>query len=67
MIRGSGKCGLDTDVTTATGVTTQLVEAQAPREYAKGFVRQPRNGAVKVATITDDMRSSAPPLLPPNV
>jgi len=30
MIRGSGKCGLNTDVTTATGVTTQLVEAQAP-------------------------------------
>jgi len=60
MIRGSGKCGLNTDVTTATGVTTQLVEAEAPREYAKGFVRQPRNGAVKVATITDDMRAAAP-------
>jgi len=31
-----------------------------PRQYAKGFVRIPRNGVVPVATITEDMRSAAP-------
>jgi C1A family cysteine protease len=31
-----------------------------PRQYAKGFVRMPRNDVVKVATITDEMRSAAP-------
>jgi len=30
MIRGSGKCGLNTDVTTAQGVSTQLLEAPKP-------------------------------------
>jgi len=61
MVRGSGKCGLNTDVTTATGVSTQLLTApEPPRQYAKGFVRQPRNAVVPVATITESMRSSAP-------
>jgi len=30
MVRGSGKCGLNTDVTTATGVSTQLLTAPEP-------------------------------------
>ena len=29
-------------------------------EYMKGYVRMPRNGVVKVANITDDMRASLP-------
>jgi cathepsin F len=58
MARGSGKCGLNTDVTTATGISTAAKEE--PRKYAKGFVRQPRNAAVPVATITESMRAAAP-------
>merc|ERR1712127_1092278 len=54
MVRGKGACGLNTDVTTATGVST------GARQYAKGFVRQPRNAVVPVATITEDMRAAAP-------
>merc|ERR1712028_117829 len=30
MVRGSGKCGLNTDVTTATGVSTQLLNGPEP-------------------------------------
>merc|ERR1711865_444781 len=58
MVRGKGKCGLNTDVTTATGVTTGALKT--PVQHAKGFVRQPRNAVVPVATITDDMRAAAP-------
>jgi C1A family cysteine protease len=36
-----------------------LVVADA-REYAKGFVRMPRNDVVPHATITDEMRAAAP-------
>jgi len=35
-------------------------DAQPAARYAKGFVRQPRNAVVPVATITDEMRSAAP-------
>jgi len=59
MIRGSGKCGLNTDVTTATGVSTALA-AEEPRQFAKGFVRMPRNAAVPVGSISDEDRASAP-------
>merc|ERR1711865_706818 len=59
MIRGKGKCGLNTDVTTATGISTALAQEE-PRQYAKGFVRMPRNAAVPVATISDEDRSAAP-------
>merc|ERR1712070_1044235 len=31
-----------------------------PRQYAKGFVRRPRNGVVPVGTITPEMRAAAP-------
>jgi len=58
MVRGKGKCGLNTDVTTATGVSTGALKA--PVQHAKGFVRQPRNAVVPVATITEDMRAAAP-------
>merc|ERR1711865_1350777 len=33
---------------------------KTPVQHAKGFVRQPRNAVVPVATITDDMRAAAP-------
>jgi len=33
---------------------------EEPRQYAKGFVRQPRNEATPVATITPEMRAAAP-------
>jgi len=33
---------------------------EEPRQYAKGFVRQPRNAAVPVGTITPEMRAAAP-------
>jgi len=36
------------------------VHAAAKTEYAKGFVRQPRNAAVPVGTITPEMRAAAP-------
>jgi C1A family cysteine protease len=36
------------------------VHTAAKMEYAKGFVRQPRNAAVPVGTITDEMRAAAP-------
>jgi len=58
LIRGSGKCGLNTDVTTATGVTTSLLKEE-PRQFAKGFVRSNSNFR-DVATITDAMRAAAP-------
>jgi len=32
----------------------------ATSEHAKGFVRAPRNGPIKIANITDDMRAAAP-------
>jgi len=35
-------------------------DPQPAARYAKGFVRQPRNAVVPVATITDEMRSAAP-------
>lgn len=38
-----------------------LVSAFAePKQYAKGFVRMPRNGPVAVAEITDEMRAAVP-------
>jgi hypothetical protein len=36
------------------------VHAAAKVDYAKGFVRQPRNEAVPVGTITPEMRAAAP-------
>merc|ERR1712048_493774 len=47
------------DVTTATGVTVKST-VQEPKQYAKGFVRMPRNAAVPAAEITDEMRAAAP-------
>jgi C1A family cysteine protease len=37
-----------------------VVSAAAEHKYARGFVRQPRNEAIQVATITDEMRQQAP-------
>jgi cathepsin F/cysteine peptidase B len=59
MVRGKGKCGLNTDVTTATGISTSMA-LEEPRQYAKGFVRMPRNAAVPVGTISDEDRAAAP-------
>jgi len=59
IVRGKGACGLNSDVTTATGVTVKST-VQEPKQYAKGFVRMPRNAAVPAAEITDEMRAAAP-------
>lgn len=40
-----------------------VVSAEEPREYARGFVRQQRNEVFPVATITQEMRQSAPDAL----
>lgn len=58
MVRGTGACGLNTDVTTATGISTAMVKDEP--QYAKGFVRMPRNAAVPVGTISDEDRAAAP-------
>jgi len=49
--------GASTKFSDCLKVADKLAE---PREYAKGFVRIPRNAAVPVASITDEMRASAP-------
>jgi len=41
-------------------VHTSAKMEEEPRQYAKGFVRQPRNAAVPVGTITPEMRAAAP-------
>jgi len=50
----NGESAICLDVHTAAKVDEE------PRQYAKGFVRQPRNEAVPVDTITPEMRASAP-------
>merc|ERR1712000_797155 len=37
-----------------------LIVGVSAKQYARGFVRQPRNEQVNVATITDEMRAAAP-------
>jgi len=37
-----------------------VASAAAEHKYARGFVRQPRNAAIQVTTITDEMRQQAP-------
>jgi len=41
-----------------TGVV--IASAEEKKQYAKGYVRMPRNGLVDVAEITDEMRAAAP-------
>jgi len=41
-------------------VNAAVAVQEAPREYAKGFVRIPRNAAVPVGEITPEMRAAAP-------
>jgi C1A family cysteine protease len=40
-----------------------VVASAEPKQYAKGFVRIPRNGPVAVAEITDEMRAAVPDVL----
>jgi len=41
-------------------IASALVLCASAKKYPRGFVRQPRNEAVSVATITDQMRMDAP-------
>jgi C1A family cysteine protease len=41
-------------------VHTAAKVEEEPQQYAKGFVRQPRNGFTPVGTITPEMRAAAP-------
>jgi len=49
-------CGIHSDASYPT-VSASLAE---PRQYAKGFVRMPRNAAVPVDTLSDEDRAAAP-------
>lgn len=44
-------------------VAFAFVVAAVAKKYPRGFVRQPRNELVSVATITDEMRANAPAAL----
>jgi len=44
----------------ATSAVCLDVHMEKQKQYAKGFVRQPRNEAVPVGTITPEMRGAAP-------
>jgi hypothetical protein len=45
---------------TALASASLVATAVAEHKYARGFVRQPRNAAIQVATITDEMRQQVP-------
>jgi len=51
-------CGIHSDASYPT--VSSSVAVEEPREYAKGFVRMPRNAAVPVGEITPEMRAAAP-------
>jgi C1A family cysteine protease len=60
QISDSGNtCGIHSDASYPTVSASAAVE-DAPRQYAKGFVRMPRNAAVPVDTISDEDRAAAP-------
>lgn len=49
------------DATDQNGESVICMDVHTTKaKYPRGFVRQPRNEAVSVATITDEMRASAP-------
>jgi cathepsin L len=52
-------CGIHSDASYPT-VSASVEVQDEPRQYAKGFVRMPRNAAVPVDTITDEDRAAAP-------
>merc|ERR1711862_482912 len=57
--RGVNKCGIadgPPSYPTVNGSTAAVSE----KKYARGYVRQPRNGPVEVAEITDEMRAAVP-------
>jgi C1A family cysteine protease len=57
--RGVNKCGIadgPPSYPTVSGSTSAVGE----KKYARGYVRQARNGPVEVAEITDEMRAAVP-------
>jgi len=47
-------------LTSVLATTAICQDVRTEKKYAKGFVRQPRNEAVPVGTITPEMRAAAP-------